>query len=137
MRTWTSFAAGALLSAVAGCATPTEVSGDCAVTSLKEVIQKPLAYEGKWFCGEVLVARPDRVIRVMSLPEEVSSYGTVLLARSSDLLGQIPAEPTAYYMEASIWPQTQCFEPAHLRSSECVPWARPVHLHIRSAQRLP
>lgn len=132
MRAWIRLAALALLSAVVGCSTAPEARSDCAVTSLQQVIENPLRYVGAWFCGEALVARPERVTRIMVSPDEVGSYGTVVLANHSrDFFRDVGAEPVPYYLEAKIDPQLPCF--AH---ADCVPWAQPIHARIRRARRL-
>src|SRR6185312_304422 len=131
LSTILSCAVGA--SAAAAHATP-----NCAETSLQKVIVDPLRYAGRRFCGEVLVAQPDRVTRIMSSAAELTSYGTVVLATiaTRHLLGEVGSQQSAYYIEAKIKPQMECFGPETATANECVPFARPVMFAITRAHRL-
>jgi hypothetical protein len=138
MRLLLTMAAPALLGATIACSTPAAITGRCAAASLQQVIENPLRYAGSWYCGEALVARSGRTIRIMRTPDEMASYETVLLATTatSPLLGEIGSRPTRYYIEGRIDPARQCFQAPADNGEHCVPWKRPVSIHLRQATHL-
>lgn len=138
MRILASLAATVLLGTVASCATSASPMGRCAAISFQQLVEDPLPYVGSWYCGEGLVAKRGSVIQIVRSSEDLDSYDTVLLATSatSSLFGEIGARPERYYLEARIDPQVGCFQPVADNGESCVPWRRPVFMHIRRAARL-
>lgn len=136
MRTRACFAVSVILCATAGCSTTSETTR-CSATSLQQVIDNPVQYSGRRFCGEALVAQPERVTRIMRTADEINAYGTVVLATTATrrLLGEVRMQPTSYYIEARIDPQAECFGPSE-SGEQCLPFARPVMFHITRARRL-
>ena len=136
MRTCISFAGLALFCTATACSTTSLVEEECDTTSLQQVIDDPLRYAGMWFCGEGLVAQRGRVTRVMTSADEVNSYGAVVMVTSATRhrLGEITSEPEAYYLEAKIDPQAECFDPAS-SGFACIPYTRPIDFHIVRARR--
>jgi len=136
MVTRACFAVCMTLCATAGCST-TSGTTRCAATSLQQVIENPVQYAGRRFCGEAIVAQPERVTRIMRTADEIHAYGTVILATTATrrVLGEVGAQPTSYYIEARIDPQAECFAPSE-SGEQCVPFARPVMFHITRARSL-
>jgi hypothetical protein len=131
-----------LLLMLAGCSTTPPEAGQCAATSIDQVLADPLAYTGKKYCGPAVATRPagSRVIRLLSSLDERLSYDqTTVLAASAGLhhLGGFNGDPASYYIEATIDPMTQCFAPPAPDNGEtCSPFARPVVFHITRARKL-
>lgn len=138
MRLFLTLAAPALLGATTACSTAAPIRGECAAASLLQVIEDPLRYAGSWYCGEALVGRSGRTIRLMRSPDEIASYETVLLATTvtSPLLGNLGSQPTRYYIEGRIDPMAQCFQAPTDNGEHCSPWKRLVFIHLRRATRL-
>lgn len=136
MWTRACLAVSILLCAATACSTTSETTR-CAATSLQQVVENPVQYADSRFCGEALVAQPERDTRIMRTAGEINAYDTVILATTATrrLLGEVGSQPTAYYIEARIDPQIECFAPSE-SGEQCVPFARPVMFHITRARRL-
>jgi hypothetical protein len=129
--------------ALVGCSTPSRTAQRCDVASLELVIANPLPYSGRTFCGQAFAIRPtnSRVTYLTEspsapLPVDINDDRTTILVatKGSEVLGTVSDAPTAYYVEARIYPQKPCWEAAS-PDNICVPCVHPVTFHILRAKR--
>lgn len=114
----------------------------CDTRSLLEVISKPLDYAGKRYCGEVIIRKFPRVIRIFQSVKEKPTYDLALLVtvNSAKLLEPLGRKPGRYYIEALVDPQAECFralseEESPGNGETCNPFVRPIFFHLISARR--
>lgn len=119
--------------------TPTE-SASCSVTSIASILDSPLSYAGKHFCGDALIRRHDRTVRVVSRYDENPSLdlAIVLAPDNIHLLEGLGDTPRKYRIEAIIEPMEECFaselgRPVSDSGEECSPWRRPIFFRLLRA----
>ena len=121
------------------CATDESRSASrCAVTQIDELLADPVRYAGQRFCGEVFAVQPERVTYLLRSAEDMPPEDVALLVttRSRPLLTGLSETPARYYVEARVDPQSECFVPSG-SGEECVPWRRPVFMHVIRARERP
>lgn len=116
----------------------TETAG-CDTHALSSIIADPVSFQGKVYCGEAFIRRGERTIWVLQSPDEEPSYEVSLLVavEGRRALGQVDERPKPFFIRARIDPQIECFvtRTDPLDEEGCVPFRRPVYLHIISARR--
>jgi hypothetical protein len=122
------------------CATSLSASDStCAVRQIEEVVRHAVARAGDIFCGEALAVEYRGTARLLSGPGEAPpsrDLALLVTERTRALLRGLSDRPGQFYVEARIDPQSECFSPSE--SGElCVPYRRPVFMHILRARRLP
>lgn len=119
-------------------AAPARLRTRCGVASIETLAQNPLLFNGQVFCGRVFVVEYGRTVRILRHATEMppSRDLTFLVAMdTADKLAGLSQSPILYHLEARIDVQSECFSGAP-EDEECVPYRRPVFMHILRAHRL-
>jgi hypothetical protein len=135
------FLAGAPVLALAtACITASTTSGNaCTVRHIEEIVRNAVAHAGEIFCGEVLAVNYRHTARLLTSPDETTpsnDLAFLITNRTRGLLPGLSDTPRRYYIEARIDPQTACFVPSG-SGEECVPYRRPIDMHVLAARSLP
>lgn len=124
-----------------GCAYSREASqiDECDVHSLAIVAENPMPFQNKIFCGEAFVRIYRGTMRITPTSDEEPSYDITFLvpADGRRWLENINDVPQLFFIRARIDPQAECFRQRTDAPDEegCLPFRRPVDLHITSARR--
>lgn len=119
-------------------AAPARYHTHCGVESIETLAQNPLRFNGQVFCGRVFVVEYGRTVRILRHEREMppSRDLTFLVAMdTARRLSGLSQSPILYHLEARIDVQSECFSGAP-EDEECVPYRRPVFMHILRAHRL-
>ena len=132
-------AAVSLTAALVACATTRRDREACAVSSIDELFANPMAYAGRLFCGRASVVRLANELFVVRTFQDARSRDMVFIVttRTGHHLRQVGSSPVTYWLEARVDPHAPCFQPPEPSNGEtCVPWIRPVSMHVRRARRI-
>jgi len=125
--------------APAACATPQQENGGrCDTGSLESIMQDPVAFDGKIYCGPAYVRRRGHTVHILAREDEEPGSDLALLVTTSgwSLLGEPGSAPRRYYIEARLELQSDCFGPSRDDDETCSPFRRPVLVHLRAARPL-
>ena len=110
----------------------------CDVSDLGAVFQDPLTYSGKLFCGEIVAYPESQVIVILppGWPADERSDLVVLPERDSEaLLRRVGADrPFRAYVRGRLDVMAECFEPSPPPGHMCLPFRRPIFIHLREAR---
>jgi hypothetical protein len=139
MITWKPWVGLILLSLFpSGCSAVGDDRGSrCTTTSLASVTQDPLKHAGGRFCGLAFVREHVRTVRILERAADEPSYDIALLITSATRpkLGKLRPGTNAFYLEARVDPQRECFAPPADNGEQCVPFKRPIFFDILRAER--
>jgi len=110
----------------------------CDVADMNEVLGDPLAHAGRVYCGDVFAVEYGQTARLLGRAEDMPPSNDVALlvtTRTRRALEGLSPSPQRFYVEALIDPQRPCFIPSG-SGEECVPYRRPISVHIRTARRI-
>lgn len=132
--------AAGCLSATSGAPRHAKIDASgCDISSLSPIIENALHFNGKIFCGEVFVRNYNDTVRVIQRSDEEPSYDVSFLvpADGRRWLGLVDESSTLFFIRARVEPQVECFRTRTdpLDEEGCVPFRRPVYLHISYARR--
>lgn len=108
----------------------------CDTGSLQSILDDPINYDGKTYCGAAFIRRHAGTVRVLVRADEEPSMDLALLVTTNGwgLLGNIDSVPRQYYIEARVELQAECFREHSDNEETCNPFWRPILLHLRSAR---
>ena len=129
----------ALLLVLGACASSRATQSEqCQVRQIAEVLSNPVEHAGEMFCGHAYAAVYGRSARILEDADDVppsSDLAMVVTTRTRSLLGRLSTTPQEYYIEARVDPMLACFVPSG-SGEDCVPYCRPITMHLLAARKL-